>query len=117
MPMTATSPSPANFPWRGRETVEAARSAIARRDRIALQLPAGFHHAVYAHFRAHDLQAVAERLDVTGGAEVLQRLAQIEGLDGLAQLAADVANAHASVRLLSPTPTVIISCGATPANA
>ena len=102
MPTTAIT----NLPWRGAETVDAARTAIAQQQALELQFPAGYHHAVYARFQPSGGAAL---LDVRGGAELLQRFAQIEGLDALAALEPDAAQAHAAVRVLSPAPAVVIT--------
>lgn len=96
-----------NLPWRGVETIEAARAALAAKQSVELHLPAGFHHAVYAHFR-RELES-AEQVDVSGGVELLQRLAEIRGLDPLADLEPSITQAHAAVRVLSPSPTVLIT--------
>jgi hypothetical protein len=101
--------APTSLPWRGVETIEAARTAIARQHPVELQLPASFHHAVYACFNPPAARTPAERLDLCGGPELLQQLAQISGLDALAELQSELANAHGAVRVVSPAPTVVIT--------
>jgi len=96
--------------WRGAETVAAAKSALARGAAVKLQLPAGYRHAVCARLGSRAAAQAAETLDVAGGAELLARIADIGGLEGVAELAAPAAHTRARVRVVSPSPTIAIVC-------
>lgn len=95
--------------WRGTETIHAARAALARQGTVAVQLPADFHHAVYARLHPACRPGDVEALDITGGPELLARISQIPGLDPLVQLERVAAEARARVRVLSPSPKVVIT--------
>lgn len=100
--------APMDVLWRGAETVRAVSAALAQRSDVALHLPANFHHAVAACFRARNTSDPIETIDVTGGAELLRELSAIQGLEHMAELQGPVARAHARVRVVSPGPTVAI---------
>jgi hypothetical protein len=94
--------------WRGTETVEKAAAALAHRADISLSLPPSFHHAVATRLSSPAASPPLEAVDVSGGADLLGRLATIRGLEGLAGLEAPVARMGARVRVMSPSPTVAI---------
>lgn len=106
----------ASLSWRGAETIADAKGAIADRADIALNLPADFHHAVCVHLMPPAQGPRPAAVKIEGGAELLARLAEIHGLESIAELEAPVAQAHARVCVLSPSPTVLIVCrrGGTP---
>lgn len=95
--------------WRGEETVTSVRDALARHADVELQLPAEFHHAVYTRLSPDAPAAHGQRLDRSGGAELLAQVAGIAGLSALATLEDAVYRAPARVRILSPVPTIQIS--------
>lgn len=105
--MTAESTS---LLWRGSETIDAAKTALANRVDVELHLPAGFHHAVFSRFAAPAVAAGMESVDIVGGAELLTRLADIRGLEPLVRLETPVLRARATVHVVSPSPTIAIIC-------
>lgn len=102
-------PGAIHLTWRGRETVDAAQAAIADAHDVEVQLPADFHHAMFVRFYPDAAPGTVEALDVQGGAEILAQAADIRGLDVLAQLQEPVRRRHASVRLVSPSPKLVIT--------
>ncbi len=99
-----------NLEWHGRATVDVARAAVADHRDIELQLPAGFHHAVLVHFQSHDASPKREQtIDVAGGPELLAEIATIHGLDALSELQDPVLREHAQVRIVSPSPKIVIT--------
>lgn len=98
-----------NLTWHGSATVDAARAAVNDHRDVELQLPAGFHHAVLVRFRTQAAPGRGETVDVAGGPELLARAATIHGLDGLAALHDPVVREHAHVRIVSPSPKIVIS--------
>lgn len=96
-----------NLTWHGSATVDAVRAAVNDHRDVELQLPAGFHHAVLVRFRTQ--AAPGETIDVAGGPELLTRAATIHGLDALAALRDPVVREHAHVRIVSPSPKIVIS--------
>jgi hypothetical protein len=84
--------------WPGLDCLKAARKALKSGDEIEIELPEGVHYAL-----CRELQS-AERLDASGGAEILERIAVIHGLEELAQLGSAVKHARYGVRITSPNP-------------
>ncbi len=95
--------------WRGGETVASLREAIARHADVELELPADFHHAVASRLKPDLPPAHGQRLEVSGGAELLARVAGIAGLSALSSLEDAVYRAPARVHVVSPVPTIRIS--------
>lgn len=94
--------------WRGDETVASMREAIVRRTDVELQLPADLHHALCSRLNPDVSPAHGQRLDLSGGAELLARVAEIASLSALAALEDPVYRAPARVRVVSPAPTILI---------
>ena len=95
--------------WRGAETVRAACATLARHGKVEVQLPADYHHAVFTRLHPQASPGQAEEVDITGGAELIARISRIPGLDALARLEEVAAEAHARVRVVSPSPKVLIT--------
>jgi hypothetical protein len=98
-----------NLMWHGRATVDVARAAVNDHRDVELQLPAGFHHAVLVHFQTNATPPPAQSIDVVGGPELLAEIAAIHGLDALGELTDPVQREHARVRVVSPTPKIVIT--------
>lgn len=96
--------------WRGDETIAAVSAALAGDSDVQLYLPAGFHHAVCSRLDA-SARTAAGSVNVAGGAELLSRLAGIRGLEPLARLEAPALAARAEVRIVSPSPTIMLVRG------
>lgn len=98
-----------NLMWHGRATVAVARAAVTDHRDVELQLPAGFHHAVFAHFQLGGVPGHGDRVDIEGGPELLAQAATIRGLDALGELQDPVVREHAHVRIVSPSPKIVIT--------
>ena len=98
-----------NLTWHGMATVDVARAAVSDHRDVELQLPAGFHHAVLVRFRAQAVAGRDEAVDVAGGPELLARVATIHGLDALGALHDPAVREHAHVRIVSPSPKIVIT--------
>ena len=93
--------------WPGLDSLKAARQAIDAGNEVEIELPVGTHYALYKELHREPLPA-AEQLDVSGGAEILEPLAGIRGLEELAKLRAAVKRAHYRVHLVSPEPVLCL---------
>ena len=93
---------PNRVTWRGPKSLSEIARKLEQRKGVAVSLPWSFHHALCV--RLSDYAKVHGMLDVSGGAELLARLAEVTGLQGLAQLGEPVRVAGASVRVQSPPP-------------
>lgn len=98
-----------NLMWHGRATVDVARAAVGDHRDVALQLPAGFHHAMLVQFQTGATPGRGDMLDVEGGPELLRQAAGIHGLDALGELQDPVVREHARVRIVSPSPKIVIT--------
>lgn len=102
-----------NLVWHGRATVDVARAAVSDHRDVELQLPAGFHHAMLVRFQTAAMDR-RDMLDVEGGSELLLQVAHIEGLDALGELKDPVVREHANVRIVSPSPKIVITAERAP---
>lgn len=75
--------------------------------RIGLNLAANYHHAIFRHLHPAAPAGQFEVLDEQGGAELLAKLAEIEGLQALAELRDAVAESKGSVRITGPAMVII----------
>lgn len=103
-----------NLMWHGRATVDVARAAVGDHRDVALQLPAGFHHAMLVRFQSGSTPGHDDMLDVEGGPELLREAAGINGLDALGDLQESVLREHARVRIVSPSPKIVITAERVP---
>ncbi len=75
-------------------------AGLAENGRVEVLLPSNFNHALFAHFYP-DAPAGVEAFDINGGAEVLQRAAELDGLDDMRALQRWVAERQARVHCLA----------------
>lgn len=94
--------------WDGKSTLLALRELVQARLNFELQLPPDYHFALFRHLYPHAATDAPGRIDISGGAELIGRIADIRGLNELAELASLVAASHAQVRVLSPGPGIQI---------
>ncbi|NIP71825.1 MAG: hypothetical protein GWO16_01775 [Gammaproteobacteria bacterium] len=103
-----TTPHTERLMWEGSETVHAATEALRRNEDVELELPGNFHHALFAHMYPDAASGALEDVDMTGGAELIARLAELKGLEPLVELSKEVAKTPAEVYVQSPVPKIII---------
>jgi len=97
--------------WHGRETIEAAKRSLQAQDSMAIEieLPADFHHTVYRHVRPEAGPGEPEEVDISGGTELLERIAEIRSLGLFRDLVEPASQAGVAVRVRSPVPHVILT--------
>jgi hypothetical protein len=85
--------------WRGRETVHEVLSRLRPATDIELQLAEEYHHALFRALHPEAPPGRPEELDSAGGADLLQPLERINGLEGMAALVAPLKRAGARVHI------------------
>jgi hypothetical protein len=93
--------------WQGHETVETILRLIQSPVCIEVDLPLDYHHALFEKLHPGAAQGSPEIIDVSGGPELLGRIAGIKGLECLATLVAPLSKARATVRLSDPARIMI----------
>src|SRR5574340_1006216 len=93
--------------WKGPQSLALVEAALARFHVAEIHLAAEFHHALCTRLGAGEPGA-PEHLDLAGGAELLSRLAAIQGLDALAGLASVASGRNVLVSVSSPSPVIRI---------
>lgn len=95
--------------WTGIGPIDEVERTLRDRGRVDVELPAEFHHAIYAHFHPGGRRgAHAEQLDEEGGAELLGRVAEVGQLAAIAGLIPLVTERHGNVHVYSPAPHIVI---------
>jgi hypothetical protein len=95
---------PNRLTWRGPKSVGEVVRKLAMRKPVVVSLPWSFHHALCVQLC--DYAKLHGRLDVSGGPELLARLAEMTGLHPVAELLEPARVAGAAVRIHSPPPQV-----------
>lgn len=85
--------------WRGRETVDEVLDRLQGACDIELQLANEYHHALFRALHPDAPPGQPEELDAAGGAELLQRLKHIRGLEAIAELVAPLQRGRARVHV------------------
>ncbi len=88
--------------WRGAETQVDSSAAIDKGRQVEITLPANFHHALYVRLHPQEAATGVERLDETGGAELVHAMAGVAGLEDLDRLVAPLQRRGYRVRLADP---------------
>ena len=94
--------------WNGAATAQTIKSMFRHSARIEVELPDNYNHALFARLHSGASPTQPERIDVSGGAELLARIAEVKGLEGFAELAEPVAKWCASVHVQSPPKVLIV---------
>ena len=96
--------------WPGIDALKAALAAIGSGMPIEIELPLEVHYALFKHLqpeRPHGRSGPhgrSEDIDASGGAELLETIATVAGLEELKELEPAVRHARYQVRLISPDP-------------
>jgi hypothetical protein len=90
--------------WRGLSSIAEVTRKLEQRKPVVVSLPWSFHHALSV--RLCDRAKLHGALDVSGGSELLARLADTAGLHDFARLREPLRLAGARVRVHSPPPQV-----------
>jgi hypothetical protein len=98
--------------WAGPPTVSLLTANLFNRQRTVLRLPTSYHPAVSSCLYGNT--RIRRRIDLTGGARLLARIAEIEGLGELARLLTTMQIVGARLRLRSPAPHLIFNVSAVP---
>ncbi|RRQ20688.1 hypothetical protein [Thiohalobacter thiocyanaticus] len=98
---------PAILNWEGNETIAEAKRLIDQRTPLELQLPPDLHFALFSRLCAEERNQ-PESVEIEGGPELLEQIAQISALAALADLVVPLREAGAGVRVISPSPAILI---------
>lgn len=94
--------------WEGGSTLTTLRKLLRERTDFELELPPDYHFALFRHLYPHAAAGEPELIDVSGGVELLEKVAEIQGLNEVAELAAPIAAAGGRVHILSPGPGILV---------
>lgn len=94
--------------WRGHETVESIPTLLDETEQIEFILPPNYNHALFHRLHPHAPQVELEDIDISGGPELLEEIATINGLEEFIALTGMLTAAQAAVRIAS-SPKVVIT--------
>jgi hypothetical protein len=98
--------------WEGKESIRKVLSLVDQAEQIELQLTPDFNHTLFAHLHPDAPRAAVEETDAEGGVELIQVLADIEGLEAFSALTDVLKNKDARIRVISPPMVIIDLSGA-----
>ncbi len=101
-----TNPSVLRLLWHGRRSIREVLDRLAESGRAEIQLAPDYHHALYRTIT--ERPARVEQLDMEGSPELLDRIAQVRGLEPLSELVAPLTAQGARVHVMSPGPIITI---------
>ena len=90
----------------GAPSVAAAREAMRRGSRVDIGLPLETHHALFRHVHPDAPRGPDDEIDVSDGAELLERIATVAGLGELGSLAPALRRNSYRVELSGPDPVL-----------
>ncbi|HET7061610.1 MAG TPA: hypothetical protein VFI43_05480 [Nitrosospira sp.] len=93
--------------WRGRETVESVPALFERAEQIEINLPPGYNHSLFCLFHPHAPPSQLENIKISGGPQILERVASIKGLEEFKALTEPLTIAGVTVQVLSPPKIVL----------
>ena len=94
--------------WRGNKTIDIIPKLLDVAEQVEIILPVGFNHALFRALNP-DLQAATnEDIDITGGPELLAKIAKIKGLEHFEALIEVLNRNSSTIQIVSP-PMVIIT--------
>lgn len=94
--------------WHGHETIESIPELLEGSESIEIVLAADYNHALFRALHSSTYPSHLEEIDISGGPELLDAFATINGLEELAKLKKPLTQSHASVHIISP-PMIIIT--------
>jgi hypothetical protein len=94
--------------WEGSGTVQSLASVLEQQGAVALSLAPDLHHSLFVHLYPGASPGEPEQIDLSGDADLVARVAEISGLEALAELLPALRRAHAEVRVESPAPIIHI---------
>lgn len=94
--------------WEGRRTIQRAKEALANLEWVEIRLPDDLNHTLFDRFCPDAARGEIEEIDISGGTEIIENLAQLPTLQDVQQLVPIAHAAHAKVRIISPAPRLII---------
>ncbi|SOD41787.1 hypothetical protein SAMN06298226_2090 [Nitrosovibrio sp. Nv4] len=94
--------------WRGHETIESIPALLDHARKLEITLPSNYNHSLFSALHRDEPAAQLEEIDVSGGPELLARVATVSGLEEFATLTRPLTAARATIQVESP-PKVIIT--------
>lgn len=104
-------PSPTTLLWQGPQTVEEARRLVTSQEgpmALELHLPGNLHHTLYTRLHSQAAAEGVEEVSVEGDGRLLRRIEDLPGVEGLGVLREWVEEAGLKVRIVSPSPAIIL---------
>lgn len=100
--------------WHGQETIDAVAGLLSRAERIEITLPANYNHVLFTKLNPDASDAALEDIETNGGPELLNQVAEVDGLEAFSTLVEALAEVRASIRIVSPPKLVIDMADAKP---
>lgn len=94
--------------WKGKESLVAILPRLAPSQRIEIELPVDYNHALFVRLGPDGPTTEPENLNIEGDIELLTQIARIKGLEDLADLIEPLSRMAVEVTVSSPPPRIVI---------
>jgi hypothetical protein len=94
--------------WKGQESIQPILETLRQNGSVMFHFPESYHHTLFVHMYPEQQPGQAETIDMESSVALLARIAKIKSLEHIAGLIEPVQAMGCTVKLTSPTPTVLI---------
>ena len=94
--------------WEGHETVEAAQLLLLQATQIEIILPQDYNDILSQRLHSLNFISKKEIHDLQGGPELLEDIAEIDGLGDMSELVDWLVELEATVHIFAPPAVVIL---------
>lgn len=94
--------------WKGQESIRPILETLRQNGSVMFHFPESYHHTLFVHMYPEAAPGQVETVDMESGVDLLARIAKIKSLEHIAGLIEPVQAMGCTVKLTSPTPTVLI---------
>lgn len=94
--------------WKGQKSIQPILETLRQNGTVMFHFPESYHHTLFVHMYPEAPPGQAETVDKESGVDLLARISKIKSLEHIAGLIEPVQAMGCTVKLTSPTPTVLI---------
>jgi len=93
--------------WSGESSLKIIKELLEDQLDTVIELPINMHHALYSHLNPDAPPGPVEHVEASGSADLLDKIAEVAGLEHFATLSQTVKQKQARVSVLSPPSRIL----------
>jgi hypothetical protein len=94
--------------WKGQESIQPILETLRQNGSVMFHFPESYHHTLFVQMYPEASPGQVETVDIESGVDLLARISKIKSLEHVADLIEPLQAMGCTVKLTSPTPTVLI---------